>query len=67
MTHSMYNVDRTTHLKIVVVALVAAIGISVGGISMRLTSDDFQMSQTAPVLKAGAPVMVTTSDTRIIR
>lgn len=68
MTHSMYNADRTTHLKIVVVALVAAIGISVAGISMRLTADDFQVAQTAPVLKAGGPIEVTVHDSgRAIR
>lgn len=66
MTHSMYNADRTTHLKIVVVALVAAIGISVAGISMRLTADDFQVAQTAPVMKAGAPVQITTTDSAAI-
>ena len=35
MNHSIYSADRTTHLKIVVVALVAAIAVAGFGISAR--------------------------------
>lgn len=67
MSHSMYDADRTTHLKIVVVALTAAIGVAIGGISMRINADDFSMAQKAPVLDAGAPMQITTIDNRVIR
>ena len=67
MSHSMYNADRTTHLKIVVVALTAAIGVAIGGISMRMNAEDFSMAQKAPMIDAGGQVQITTIDNRVIR
>jgi hypothetical protein len=64
MNHSIHTADRATHLKIVVVALVAGIAVAVFGISARSNSDD---SQTAHVVKAGKPMAVTSSDTSIVR
>ena len=37
MNHSIYSADRSTHLKIVVVALVAGIAVAGFGISARST------------------------------
>jgi len=65
MNHSIYSADRTTHLKIVVVALVAGIAVAGLGISARSNSDDY--AQTAHVVKAGKPVVVTSSDGSTIR
>ncbi|MGQ0681962.1 hypothetical protein [Bradyrhizobium sp.] len=59
MNHSIHSADKATHLKIVVVALVAGIAVAALGISAR-TSVDY--SQTAQVVKAGKPVVVTSSD-----
>ena len=56
--------DRTTHLKIVVVALVAGIAVAGFGISARANPD---YTQTAHVIKAGKPMMLTNSDTSVIR
>ena len=64
MNHSIHSADRSTHLKIVVVALVAGIVVAALGISAR-TSVDY--SQTAHVVKAGQPVAVTSSDTMLVR
>lgn len=70
MNHSFYSADRMTHLKIVVVALVAAIGVAGFGISARVASDG-DLTQTArastPVIKAGKAVVLTSSDTSMIR
>ena len=66
MNHSIYSADRATHMKIVVVALVAGIAVAGLGISARLSADN-GYSQTARVLKAGKPVAITSSDTSIIR
>ena len=66
MNHSIYSADRATHMKIVVVALVAGIVVAGLGISARLTADN-GYSQTARVIKAGKPVAITSSDTSIIR
>ncbi len=59
MNHSIHSADRATHLKIVVIALVAGIAVAGFGISARTNTD---YSQTAHVLKAGKPVVVTSSD-----
>jgi hypothetical protein len=65
MNHSIYSADRTTHLKVVVVALVAGILVAGFGISTRATtSDDVQ---TARVMKAGKPVVVTSSGASVVR
>jgi hypothetical protein len=66
MNHSIYSADRSTHLKIVVVALVAGIAVVGLSISARNNSDD-GYTQTARVIKAGKPVAVTSSDTSLVR
>jgi hypothetical protein len=64
MNHSLHSVDRATHLKIVVVALVAGVAVAAFGITARGNVD---YSQTAHVIKAGKPVAVTSSDTSMVR
>jgi hypothetical protein len=66
MNHSIYSADRTTHIKIVVVALVAGIAVAGLGISARNSSDD-GYTQTARVMKAGKAVTITSSDTSTVR
>jgi hypothetical protein len=65
MNHSIYSADRTTHLKVVVVALVAGILVAGFGISTRATTSDDM--QTARVMKAGKPVAVTSSGASVVR
>jgi cytochrome oxidase Cu insertion factor (SCO1/SenC/PrrC family) len=64
MNHSIHSADRATHLKIVVVALVAGIAVSAFGVATRGNVD---YSQTARVMKAGKPVVLTSSDTTTVR
>jgi hypothetical protein len=66
MNHSIYSADRTTHLKIVVVALVAGILVAGFSISMRSGSDE-GFTQTARVMKAGKPVVITSSGNSVVR
>jgi hypothetical protein len=66
MNHSIYSADRTTHLKVVVLALVAGIAVAGFGISARTFSDD-SSAQTVRVVKAGKPVVVTSSDAMVVR
>lgn len=66
MNHSMYSADRATHLKIVVVALVAAIAVAGLGITAHVTTDD-GYTQTARVIKADKPMTITSSGTSLVR
>ena len=64
MNHSIHSADRATHLKIVVVALVAGITVAGLAISARTSAD---YTQTAHVIKAGKPITVTSSNTSMVR
>ncbi len=66
MNHSIYSADRTTHLKVVIIALIAGILVAGFGTLMRNSSDE-GLTQTARVMKAGKPVMVTTSNNSLVR
>lgn len=66
MNHSIYSADRSTHLKIVVVALVAGIAVAGFGITAHTGSDE-GLTQTARVIKAGKPVVVTSSNANLVR
>src|SRR6266404_4757348 len=62
MNQSIHSADRSTHLKIVVVALVAGIAVAGFGTSARSNADFTQTAQSTHVMKAGKPVVVTSSD-----
>ena len=64
MNHSLVTADRTTHLKIVAVSLVAAIAVILVGITARVTDSGASANLQAhgPVLKAGKPAVVTARD-----
>ena len=64
MNHSFHSADRSTHLKIVVVALVAGIVVLGLGISARTNTE---YTETAHVVKAGKAVAVTDSDMMAVR
>jgi len=70
MTHSLIGADRTTHLKIVAVALVSAIVLVMVGITARVAETDTgtaRLQAEGPVLKAGKPATFTTRDGTAIR
>lgn len=60
--HSIHSADRNTHLKIVVLALLA--GITVIGVGFFARSADIQ---TARVIKAGQPTAFSSADTSAVR
>jgi hypothetical protein len=64
MNHSIHSADRATHLKIVVVAVIAGLAVAAFGVATRSNVD---YTQTARVIKAGAPVAITSSDTAMVR
>ena len=70
MNHSLVTADRTTHLKIVAVSLIAAIAVILVGITARITDPDTaspRLEAQGPVLKAGKPSAITARDTTAIR
>ena len=66
VNHSIYSADRMTHLKIVVVALIAGVAVVSVVISVRLSSDDGD-ARTARVIKAGKVVTVSSSSASRLR
>jgi hypothetical protein len=63
MNCSMQSADRATHLRIVVVALVAAIAMT----SIALASHVGANAGSVAVIKAGKPVVTTNAATILIR
>jgi len=64
MNHSLVTADRTTHLKIVAVSLIAAIAVILVGVTARIsdTGTSAKLEANGPVLKAGKPSTVTARD-----
>jgi hypothetical protein len=66
MNHSLVTADRTTHLKIVAVSLVAAIAVILVGISARVADSGngatAKLEAHGPMLKAGKNSVVTSRD-----
>ena len=65
MNHSLGTADRTTHLKIVAVSLVAAIAVILVGVTARIADTgtaSAKLESHGPVLKAGKPATVTVRD-----
>jgi hypothetical protein len=66
---TIFTADRNTHVKIVVIALVASISILAAGIAARTTTaaDTARIQTAGPALKAGKPVAFSHSNTTAIR
>ena len=65
---AMFYADRATHLKIVVVALIASIAVMAVVIDARLDGAEPAATQaSAPVVKPAKPVMATTGTDSSIR
>jgi hypothetical protein len=67
MNHSIYSADRTTHLKIVVVGLVAGIGIAGLGLFPRAANSDAASTQAVGVVEAGKPMAINRSVALVTR
>lgn len=65
MNHSIYSADRSTHLKVVVVALIAGIAVAGFGISSRTSSDEY--AQAVHPIKASKVITVTNSNSSMVR
>ena len=69
MNHSLYGADRLTHLKIVVLSLVAGIVVVTVGIAARPSLPDMstQLEARAPILKPDRNVIWTDAAKTTIR
>jgi hypothetical protein len=70
MNHSLFTCDRATHLKIVAVALAAAIVVVVVGTQARIgdAGNIVASAKTSgPVVKAGRPAIYSTRNDSAIR
>ena len=69
MNWSMYTADRSTHLKIVLVGVAAALLISAIGIAVQPLNlgIDITTAQGPAVIKAGAPAVFTDGGGSVIR
>jgi hypothetical protein len=69
MNYTLMAANRTTHLKVVMVSLIASIVIVVGVTAARPSLPDMstQLEARAPVLKAGQPMIWTSSEKVTIR
>ena len=66
MNHSIYSADRMTHLKIVVVTLIAGIAVVGFGISAKINCDD-RDGRTARIIKANEVVMTMSASANLVR
>ncbi len=64
---SIFTADRMTHLKIVVVSLVASIAVLAIGISARIGAEQTTVQASAPIVKAAKPVLATTGAGSTVR
>ena len=55
MNHSLVTADRTTHLKIVAVSLVAAIAVILVGITARVTDTGASPPSSRPTARCSRP------------
>jgi len=69
MNHSLLTADRATHVKIIVVTLIAATIVVSIGISAHVTRVETAagVRSKGPVLKAGKPATYTDRDAPFIR
>lgn len=67
MNHSLMTADRNTHLKIVVLALIAGIGVVAVGLSARVSDQTTAAAAKVEqiVVKAGKPAVYTSRATTV--
>jgi hypothetical protein len=70
MNHSLVTADRTTHMKIVAVSLIAAIAVILVGITARITDADTttaRLETHGPIVKANKPSTITAREGVAVR
>ncbi len=70
MNYSILTADRNTHLKIVTLALIAALTVAVVGLNARVEESGNHVATAktnGPVVKANKVIQITTSDGSEVR
>ena len=67
MNYSLLGADRSTQLKIAVVALIAVATVVVVGVNAHVGESDTKVRTNDTVVKAGKPAMYTTRENSTIR
>jgi hypothetical protein len=69
MNWFIHSADRSTHLKIVVVGLTAALLVAVIGVSAHKLNlgTDIMTARAPGIIKAGGPVIFTDRDSPVVR
>ena len=72
MSHSMYDADRNTHIKVVAVGLLCAVVVVIVGFTARVSdatvaSANGRIEADRTVIRAGAPAAVTSNAQKTIR
>jgi len=69
MNWFIHSADRSTHLKIVVVGLTAALLVAVIGVSAHKLNlgTDIMTARAPSIIKAGGPVIFTDRDSPVVR
>jgi hypothetical protein len=66
VSHSFFNSDRSTHFKIVAIALTCSVAVTLFCVLAR-TSDPINQKISAPVIKAKTRIVVTSDDANSVR
>jgi hypothetical protein len=65
MNHSLYSLDRTSHLKIVTAALLAATVVAAIGVAVHVNSSEgLTKGESVAVIEAGRPVVMSTAGSK---
>jgi ABC-type proline/glycine betaine transport system permease subunit len=64
---SIFTADRGTHVKIVVVSLIASIIVMAVGVTARTSTDTASVQASNVIVKATKPVMATTTGAGTVR
>jgi hypothetical protein len=66
VSHSFFGADRSTHFKIVAIALACSVGVTLFCLLAR-TSDPTNQKIAAPVIKAKTSIVVTSDEAKATR
>jgi hypothetical protein len=67
VSHSFFSVDRSTHFKIVVIALVCSVAVTLFCVAARTNSSTTQRIASPAIIKAKTSIVVTSDEAKATR